>query len=237
MAGAKSAVSVCGLRIDDSVQKLGYLDFPADLSGKTVLDIGAFDGFFSFEAERRGSARVVAADYFCWTLPGMGDKQGFNIAHAALNSKVEAVLIPVEEMSPEKLGMFDLVLFLGVLYHSQYPLRYLRIVRSRHLPCRRPTNDGLGSIWPGCGIDVPLRLRNTNKQPEKGSARSFSWHNWASESMPSLPSTASIATRTRICGVIWITLAPTGLGSARPDPARWFLSTGYASCRAALPTR
>src|SRR5271166_5726559 len=42
-------------------------------------------------------------------------------------------------------------------------------------------------------IDVPLRLRNTNKQPEKGSARSFSWHNCASESMPFLPSTASIA--------------------------------------------
>jgi tRNA (mo5U34)-methyltransferase len=116
--------------IDDSVQKLGYLDFPADLSGKTALDIGAYDGFFSFEAERRGATRVVAADYFCWTRTGMGDKQGFNIAHTALNSKVEAVLIPVEEMSPEKLGMFDLVLFLGVLYHSQDPLRYLRIVRS-----------------------------------------------------------------------------------------------------------
>ena len=116
--------------IDDSVQKLGYLDLPADLRGKTVLDIGAYDGFFSFEAERRGSPRVVAADYFCWTLAGMGDKQGFNIAHAALNSKVEAVVIPVEEMSTEKLGTFDLVLFLGVLYHSPDPLRYLRIVRS-----------------------------------------------------------------------------------------------------------
>ena len=60
----------------------------------------------------------------------MADKRGFDIAHAALNSKVEAVLIPVEEMSPAKLGMFDLVLFLGVLYHSPDPLRYLRIVRS-----------------------------------------------------------------------------------------------------------
>ena len=116
--------------IDNSVEKLSYLDLPADLGGKSVLDIGAYDGFFSFEAERRGAARVVAADYFCWTLTGMADKRGFDIAHAALNSKVEAILIPVEEMSPKKLGTFDLVLFLGVLYHSQDPLRYLRIVRS-----------------------------------------------------------------------------------------------------------
>ncbi len=59
----------------------------------------------------------------------------------------------------------------------------------------------------------------------------------AKESMPFLPSTASIATRMRIWGVIWITSAPTTPGSARRDPARWSLSTGYASCRAALLTR
>jgi tRNA (mo5U34)-methyltransferase len=39
-----------------------------DLRGKTVLDIGAWDGFFSFEAERRGAARVVALDHFVWCL-------------------------------------------------------------------------------------------------------------------------------------------------------------------------
>src|SRR5436190_3212468 len=41
--------------------------FP-DLNGKTVLDIGAYDGFFSFEAERRGAKRVVALDHFVWAL-------------------------------------------------------------------------------------------------------------------------------------------------------------------------
>lgn len=116
--------------VDRSAEKLSFLDFPPDLAGKTVLDVGAFDGFFSFEAERRGAARVVAADYFCWTLPGMGDKGGFDIAHEALDSSVEELVMPVEKMAPEELGTFDLVLFLGVLYHSQDPLRYLRIIRS-----------------------------------------------------------------------------------------------------------
>jgi tRNA (mo5U34)-methyltransferase len=115
---------------DRSAEKLTYVDLPTDLAGKTVLDVGAWDGFFSFEAERRGAARVVAADYFCWTSTGMRDKQGFDIAQQAPGSRVEPVVIPVEEMSPEKLGTFDLVLFLGVLYHSQDPMRYLRIVRS-----------------------------------------------------------------------------------------------------------
>jgi tRNA (mo5U34)-methyltransferase len=39
-----------------------------DLGGKTVLDIGAWDGFFSFEAERRGAGRVVALDHYAWSL-------------------------------------------------------------------------------------------------------------------------------------------------------------------------
>lgn len=39
-----------------------------DLHGKTVLDIGAWDGWFSFQAEKHGAARVVALDYFVWSV-------------------------------------------------------------------------------------------------------------------------------------------------------------------------
>jgi tRNA (mo5U34)-methyltransferase len=39
-----------------------------DLSGKSVLDIGAWDGFFSFEAERRGAASVTAVDHYVWSM-------------------------------------------------------------------------------------------------------------------------------------------------------------------------
>ncbi|MGL4422724.1 MAG: class I SAM-dependent methyltransferase [Gemmataceae bacterium] len=96
-----------------------------------MLDIGAYDGFFSFESEKRGARRVKAADKFCWTAKagGMGDGLGFSIAHAALNSKVERQYIWVEELSPESVGTFDLVLFLGVLYHAPDMMRYLSNVR------------------------------------------------------------------------------------------------------------
>jgi len=118
--------------VDDTPSKLQFVQLPASLAGKTVLDVGAFDGFFSFEAERRGASRVVAADEFCWSRPGdeMTDGRGFDIAHWALQSRVEKRRIPVEDISPETVGTFDVVLFLGVLYHSPDPLRYLRNVRS-----------------------------------------------------------------------------------------------------------
>ena len=117
--------------IDDSPAKLTYLRFPETFAGRTVLDIGAYDGFFSFEAERRGASRVVAADRYCWSVPGgMCDGRGFEIAHWALGSRVERKVISVEEISPEAVGTFDVVLFLGVLYHSPDPLRYLRNVAS-----------------------------------------------------------------------------------------------------------
>jgi tRNA (mo5U34)-methyltransferase len=115
---------------DPSAAKVGYLGLPERLDGLSVLDIGAYDGFFSFECERRGAARVLAADHFCWTYGGMATKDGFNIARAALGSRVEEKLIPVEEISPQTVGTFDLVLFLGVLYHAPDMVRYLRMVRS-----------------------------------------------------------------------------------------------------------
>ena len=46
--------------VDNSPERLARLGLPVSLAGKTVLDVGAWDGFFSFEAERRGAARVVA---------------------------------------------------------------------------------------------------------------------------------------------------------------------------------
>jgi tRNA (mo5U34)-methyltransferase len=39
-----------------------------DLNGKSVLDIGAWDGKYSFLAEDAGAARVVALDHYVWRL-------------------------------------------------------------------------------------------------------------------------------------------------------------------------
>jgi tRNA (mo5U34)-methyltransferase len=109
----------------DMSQLLNRLALPDDLRGKTVLDIGAWDGFYSFECERRGAARVVASDLFAWRHTGTNGKAGFEVARRALGSHVEDMEIDVFEISPETVGMFDIVLFLGVLYHLQDPMRGL----------------------------------------------------------------------------------------------------------------
>lgn len=115
---------------DNTPEKLKTLHLPQDLRGTTVLDIGAWDGFFSFEAERRGATRVLATDDFCWGGGGWGTKAGFDLAHRALGSKVESKQIGVLDLSPETVGVFDLVLFLGVLYHMRHPLLALERVAS-----------------------------------------------------------------------------------------------------------
>ena len=61
--------------VDNSMDKLGQVCLPQDLTGKTVLDIGAWDGFFSFQAEKNGAERVLATDHFCWSGPAGGRKQ------------------------------------------------------------------------------------------------------------------------------------------------------------------
>jgi tRNA (mo5U34)-methyltransferase len=116
--------------VDDTPQRLARLDLPASLEGRTVLDIGAWDGFFSFECERRGASRVVAADHYSWSASGWGTKAGFQLAREALESRVEDVDIDVMELSPERIGTFDIVLFLGVLYHLRHPLLALERVAS-----------------------------------------------------------------------------------------------------------
>ena len=107
---------------------LERLHLPADLSGQTVLDVGCWDGFYSFEAERRGASRVLATDSFTWQRKSWGSKDGFDLARRVLNSRVEDLEIDPLDLSPERVGMFDVVLFLGVLYHMKHPMLALERV-------------------------------------------------------------------------------------------------------------
>jgi tRNA (mo5U34)-methyltransferase len=93
--------------------RLELFKLPHDLRGKRVLDIGAWDGWFSFECERRG-ADVVAVD--CVPL------DTFIEAKQLIGSKVEYLTLDVSELSARTLGRFDIVLFFGVLYHLRHPL-------------------------------------------------------------------------------------------------------------------
>jgi tRNA (mo5U34)-methyltransferase len=142
---------------DNSYKRLETLHLPKNLSGMSVLDIGSWDGFFAFEAERRGASRVLATDSFCWGGNGWGTKDGFNLARNILNSKVEDLEIDVMELRPEKVGAFDLVLCLGVLYHMRDPLLALerissvtkgQLILDTHVECLM-TNRPMITFYPG----------------------------------------------------------------------------------------
>jgi len=114
----------------NNLELIKRMGIPEDLQGKTVLDIGAWDGFYSFEAEKRGAKRVLATDSFSWEGEGWGSKKGFEFARKILKSNVEDMTIDVLDLSPKNVGDFDLVLFLGVLYHMKHPLLALEKVSS-----------------------------------------------------------------------------------------------------------
>jgi tRNA (mo5U34)-methyltransferase len=98
---------------------------PWDLRAKSVLDIGAWNGNFSFEAKRRQAERVLAADHFCWTAEIAG-RATFDLARAALDLEIEELDIDVPDLTPDRIGQFDVVLFLGVFYHLVDPIRALQ---------------------------------------------------------------------------------------------------------------
>lgn len=93
-----------------------------DLRGKSVLDVGCRDGLFSFEAERLGAARVVAIDNDL--SPGATE-----LLIPALGSRVEMERLNLLDLRPGSFGRFDVVLFLGTLYHLRYPFWALKLMR------------------------------------------------------------------------------------------------------------
>lgn len=103
--------------------RLDAVGLPCNARGLRVLDIGCRDGFFSFEMERRG-AEVVPIDY---SEPA---KTGFPIAAEALGSALQYRMRNVYKIDPASEGMFDIVLFLGLLYHLRNPMLALDQVRS-----------------------------------------------------------------------------------------------------------
>jgi tRNA (mo5U34)-methyltransferase len=131
------------------------------LHGKTVLDVGAWDGYLSFRAEREAAKRVVALDHYVWQTrlvqqqsyyrralatgekyvaphlvpelwdpEGLPGRAGFDLAKARLGSNVEPVVADFAQDDLTDLGTFDVVIFVGVLYHLENPMGALRKVAS-----------------------------------------------------------------------------------------------------------
>jgi tRNA (mo5U34)-methyltransferase len=103
---------------------------PADLSGKRVLDVGAWDGFWTFEALKRGAAQAVAIDDFSDFLGTLqaSDRKAwdtFDLCREALgfdHERCQRHELSVYDVTPERLGLFDIVFFFGTVYHLRHPL-------------------------------------------------------------------------------------------------------------------
>jgi tRNA (mo5U34)-methyltransferase len=96
---------------------------PQDLTGKTVLDIGCNAGFYTMEMARRGAARVVGID---------SDPRYLEQARLAAEVLGFSDRIELRQLDVYNVGAlgeaFDVVIFMGVLYHLRHPLLALDLV-------------------------------------------------------------------------------------------------------------
>jgi tRNA (mo5U34)-methyltransferase len=126
---------------------------PDHFRGMSVLDVGTFDGFYAFLAERRGAARVVALDneqYVDWIASRFGIRlepgAGFRAIAGLLGSSVEYRRL--DALEAEQLGeSFDLILCCGILHRVEAPLTLLRVLRS----CLAPGGRILLETYGGTG--------------------------------------------------------------------------------------
>jgi tRNA (mo5U34)-methyltransferase len=117
---------------------------PADLSGKTVLDIGCNGGFYSIQMKRRGAQRVVAVDH--------DDRYLEQARFAAQMAGVEIEFRKLSVYDVAALGeKFDVVLFMGVFYHLRHPLLALDLIRehsARELLVFQSMQRGSAAVHP-----------------------------------------------------------------------------------------
>jgi tRNA (mo5U34)-methyltransferase len=96
---------------------------PADLSGKSVLDIGCNGGFYSIEMKRRGARCVIGIDH-----------DADYLAQARFAADILGLDIKFHQLSVYDVALlgerFDVVIFMGVLYHLRHPLLALDLLRA-----------------------------------------------------------------------------------------------------------
>ena len=108
-----------------SPKKLMSLSLPASLEGVSILDVGAYEGFYSIQMEQRG-ALVTANDHFVWNWPGDNSKSNLELVMEITNSRISILEADLDSLPIHK---HDITLFLGVLYHLEDQIGALRQVR------------------------------------------------------------------------------------------------------------
>ena len=140
---------------------------PERLDGKRVLDVGAWDGFWTFEALKRGAAEVVAIDDFSDYMGNLQRDQRkawetFDLCRSLLGydeTRCQRTEMTVYDVSEGRLGRFDVVFIFGTLYHLRHPLLALDrlstvcddeiFVESAILDDFSPYRGGLGHGYSG----------------------------------------------------------------------------------------
>ncbi|MDD1444271.1 DUF1698 domain-containing protein [Dolichospermum sp. ST_sed3] len=147
--------------IDSSAYRI-----PTDLTGKCILDIGAWDGYWTFEALKRGAAKVVAIDDFSDYLSTLSSTdrkawEPFDLCRSALGyseDQCNRIEMSIYDITEERLGTFDIVFFFGTIYHLRHPLLALDkisaickheiYVESAILDDYSPYRGGIGHGYP-----------------------------------------------------------------------------------------
>jgi tRNA (mo5U34)-methyltransferase len=124
-----------------------------NLSRRSLIDIGGVDGAYAFRAERAGASPVAVLDHYLWSVDpdaygrmyqgavaegrtppaphetelwdpeGLPIRWRFDTARQLLGSQVQAIAVDFMECDLSEVGTWDIVLYLGVLYHMEDPLR------------------------------------------------------------------------------------------------------------------
>lgn len=226
-----------GARTRGTTYSLTPDQFPS-FAGRTTLDIGAWDGKYSFLAEALGATRVVALDHYAWgvdqvarsrywsechdagTLPDLGKdltefwrpelpgQAGFKLAKEALRSRVEPVVADFMTMDLSSLGTFDIVLYLGVLYHMKEPLTALERLR-------QVTKDvaviETQALWMA-GFETPLVAFFA------GDEVNGDFGNWFIPTMPGLHALCKAAGFSKVRAIVGPPEGPPAQGTPQPSP-------------------
>jgi tRNA (mo5U34)-methyltransferase len=211
-----------------------------DVRGKRCLDVGTYDGQLAFELERRGASEVVATDirrhidwdwplrhrhtsaYELWRLAGESKGAGFEVAKRLLGSEVEREWISVYDLSPERVGSFDVVVCGALLLHLRDPISALEAIRGVCKPD--------GQFMSSEQIDLALTVAHRRKPVARFDGDSELLHWW----------TANVAGHRRMLQSAGFEIERSSgvyaypLGPSHPDPPRDLARLGKAALQRAV---